>query len=98
MQMADMRQICKQPLSHATVLKGRDAADLKGTDAAAMSLWNRDVLAAASVPFITVACVPFRHVTWPQLKVGIPSEAGQCIKVRSQAQSASSPGCIRHHR
>jgi len=77
MQIADMYQICKKPLSHATVLTSTDAADLKGTDAAATSLWSLDVFA-----------VPLRTVAWPQLKVGFSSVAGQCIKAPSQAQPA----------
>ena len=53
---ADMQAV----LEPCNIVERQDTADLKGTDAAAMSLWNRDILAAALVPFSPAA--------WPQRK------------------------------
>ena len=50
---ADMQAV----LEPCNIVERQDTADLKGTDAAAMSLWNGDILAAALVPFSPVACV-----------------------------------------
>ncbi len=64
MQMADMRQICKQPLSHATNLKGTDAAALKGTKAESTSLWNLMLLLQHLCPSELL------HVCLPELLHG----------------------------
>ena len=49
---ADMHAV----LEPCNIVERQDTADLKGTDAAAMSLWNGDILAAL-VPFSPVARV-----------------------------------------
>lgn len=62
--MADMRQICKQHLSYATILKGTDAADLKGTNAESTSLWHLMLLLQHLCPS------ELRHVCLPEVLHG----------------------------
>ena len=75
-------QICKQPLSHATVLEGTHAADLKGTDAKSTSLRSLDVLLRHLCPSGLL------HVCLPELLHGPNSKVGSPVRPASASRYA----------